>query len=85
MKKKGTKDEIGFWCDKYGLEYKEYKCEKCGGTYKMDIMYAKNNTYFGLESSPCEKCGFHKIKKQYISFNKKANDAVRKLMGFAKS
>ena len=83
-KKKATKDEIDFWCNKYGLTYEKFCCEKCKGTYKMDVIYCKNNTYFGLESSPCESCGFHKIRKQYISFDEKANNAVRKLMEFAK-
>ena len=83
-KHKGTPDEIKFWCEKYNLNYKEYSCEKCGGIYKMDVMYAKNNIYFGLESSPCESCGHYKIKKTYISFNEKANNVVRRLMGFAK-
>lgn len=48
-KHKGTQDELMFWCKKYNFEHgRTPKCI-CGGTYKMDIMYSKDNKYFGLE------------------------------------
>ena len=79
-KYKGSKEQIESWCKKHGLEYEEHTCEHCGGKYKMDVIYEKNKMYYGFESSPCETCKKHTVRKTFVSKNKDLNNTVKGLM-----